>query len=286
MADLPSIEPYLYQGTSVTNILELYLNALWEDSSSENSPLVAAKLQEVLSMISDIGFLSEIRDIFDELYQKITDTYPDLCFSLEGRRKSLLSTIAKIEALLESHRSVDNLQDVYGFRLTLLDSDPWDQLENCYRMMNGFIPFFMQKGFIPCDAAPLLGTAKFKVEEHPELAIPKKELLKKEYRYAVKDYIRHPKRNGYQSLHVGFRDPSRGRYFEIQIRTFSMHVAAEVGSADHTAYKDRFYSGRISFDPTKVNLKGFRAIEGAPPYDMIGLTRSLRILSRQRTFPL
>lgn len=285
MSIIPSIEPYLYQGTSITNILDLYVAAL-RKSNSVNAPVVAAKLQEVQSMISDADFLSEIRTIFDELYQKIYESYPDLCFSLEGRRKSLLSTVAKIEALLESHRSVDNLQDVYGFRLTLLDSNPLDQLENCYNMMNGLIPFFMQKGFIPCDAAPLLGTAKFKSEDHPDLAIPTKELLKKEYQFAVKDYVKNPKRNGYQSLHVAFRDPIKGRCFEIQVRTFSMHVAAELGSASHAAYKDRFYGGKITFDPKKVNLKGFRVINDAPPYDMIGLTRSLRILSRQRTFPI
>lgn len=284
MSNILSIEPYLYQGNTITEILNLYVAALRQDSS-ETSPVVAAKLQEVLAMISDTDFLSEIRIIFEELYQKICETSPDLCFVLEGRRKSLLSTVAKIEALLESHRSVDNLQDVYGFRLTLLDSDPWDQLENRYQLMNGLIPFFMQKGFIPCDSAPLLGTAKFKAEDHPELAIPSTELLRKEFRYAVKDYVRHPKRNGYQSLHVAFRDPTKWRYFEIQVRTFSMHVAAEVGTANHMAYKDRFYGGKITFDPKKVNLKGFRAIDDNTVYDMIGLTRSLRILSRQRTFP-
>lgn len=142
MSNILSIEPYLYQGNTITEILNLYVAALRQDSS-ETSPVVAAKLQEVLAMISDTDFLSEIRIIFEELYQKICETSPDLCFVLEGRRKSLLSTVAKIEALLESHRSVDNLQDVYGFRLTLLDSDPWDQLENCYQLMNGLIPFFM-----------------------------------------------------------------------------------------------------------------------------------------------
>lgn len=284
MSNILSIEPYLYQGKTVTEILDLYVAALWKDSS-ETSPVVAAKLQEVQAMISDADFLSEIRTIFEELYQKICETNSNLCFVLEGRRKSLLSTVAKIDALLESHRSVDNLRDVYGFRLTLLDSDPWDQLENCYKLMNGLIPFFMQKGFIPCDSAPLLGTTKFRSEDHPDLAIPSDNLLKKEYRYAVKDYVRHPKRNGYQSLHVAFRDPLKGRCFEIQVRTFSMHIAAEIGSASHLAYKDRFYGGKITYDPTKVNLQGFRAVDGGSVYDMIGLTRSLRILSRQRTFP-
>lgn len=80
-----------------------------------------------------------------------------------------------------------------------------------------------------------------------------------------KDYIRHPKSNGYQSLHAtvhvhtvmvdlapspaGTADaPDRGVdagvssteglvSMEVQIRTAAMHAAAESGEAAHAAYK-------------------------------------------------
>jgi len=63
----------------------------------------------------------------------------------------------------------------------------------------------------------------------------------------VKDYVRYPKANGYQSLHHTSKITRNKKdfFFEVQIRSEEMHRIAEFGVAAHSAYK---LGGNISPD--------------------------------------
>ena len=55
----------------------------------------------------------------------------------------------------------------------------------------------------------------------------------------LKDYIKNPKSNGYQSIHVTANN--KNKRLEIQIRTKQMHRECEYGPASHWSYKNNVY---------------------------------------------
>jgi GTP diphosphokinase / guanosine-3',5'-bis(diphosphate) 3'-diphosphatase len=71
----------------------------------------------------------------------------------------------------------------------------------------------------------------------------------------MKDYIRIPKPNGYQSLHTTVIDPTSKESFEIQIRTEEMHSFAEYGVASHWIYKSKGKSNDQSKLMSNESLK-------------------------------
>ncbi len=68
-----------------------------------------------------------------------------------------------------------------------------------------------------------------------------------------KDYIQHPKANGYQSIHTAVL--YEGKMLEVQIRTREMHYIAEYGIAAHWAYKDIEEDSVSNFDRRIIWLR-------------------------------
>lgn len=65
------------------------------------------------------------------------------------------------------------------------------------------------------------------------------------YRYKsdrVRDWVKHPKNNGYEALHCTLMS-NAGRWIEVQIRSHRMNDIAEKGIAAHWAYKNDGYVG-------------------------------------------
>ena len=70
------------------------------------------------------------------------------------------------------------------------------------------------------------------------------------YRYMperLRDWVRHPKSNGYEALHCTLLSTS-GIWVEVQIRTRRMDVIAEKGIAAHWSYKQNGYIGESEMD--------------------------------------
>lgn len=275
-----SIVPFLYTSSSLEEVLKKY-SAELRDSNDLKNLLHANKLTEITNVLTDNKFLSMIRKHYDSLYAFTKSRYPNLKFHLAGRRKDVIGSEKKINLYLSQNRDLSDFKDELAFRFIIFDNN----IELCYSLLKTVIDFNIEKGFIPCIATNVFQTEGFNKTDFSDIELPKESLLPLEYQKWVKDYVLNPKKTGYQSLHVVFQDPKTGRCFEIQIRTFAMHIHAESHSlAGHDAYKKQRYSDTaIEFDRSKIKMAGYSFAEGQV-FDFIGLETPYQIIQRGRPF--
>lgn len=270
------IVPFLYVSSSLDEVLKRYSKAL-RDTNEITNCLHANKIDEYRNILLDNKFLAKIKTHYNSLYSFTKKTYPNLKFHLAGRRKDVIGAEKKMCLYLSQERDLSDFKDELAFRFIIFDNS----VKLCYNLLQTVIDFNIEKGFIPCLATNVFQTEGFKKEEFNDIEIPKASFLPKEYKPWVKDYILNPKATGYQSLHVVFQDPASGRCFEIQIRTFDMHIHAESHSlAGHDAYKKQRYSDtNIEFDRSKIKMPGYAFREGQL-FDFIGLEKPYQIIQR------
>lgn len=157
--------------------------------------------------------------------------------------------------------SLDRIYDIHGARLVLDfgPNDNYDSMQMLYSFTNDLLFFFMfELGYIAKISEPLLDTS-FSPKEHPDVFVPVISGLLEDYQINVKDYYLHPKKNGYQCLHIVFEN-SRNSRIEIQIRTKSTDRRLEESTcADHFAHDMERYSNSptLNIDPKRVNIVGF-----------------------------
>lgn len=272
----------LYEATSIPEAIYKYEASLLalEDVQSIAH---ARRLRRYHDEIVDLKYLSRLRSNFNEIYNLINTSYPDVRFVIDGRRKSFISTDNKILKLQQDNQSLDLLRDTSGFRIMLFGNNSPELISKCYLIMNDIIIHFIKKGLTLCEADPVSQTKNFNPSKHPNIFVPSKSEISKDFICGIKDYVRFPKENGYQSIHVVFRG-STGECFEIQIRTFDMHLYAESGYAKHSQHKLQRYGKTFSFDREKIHIPGYGVAEDGTIYDFVGLEEGLKILKRQKTF--
>lgn len=275
----------IYQGNDIPEVLRLYEQELRKGGEDFKSIAHAGAIKRYHDLITDKKFLSVLRRTFDTLYQILEAEIPDLRFSIEGRRKSMVSYEDKINKMLAENRSLDLIRDMFAFRIIIFGADDYSSqlINKCYDVMNRIITLYVSKGFTLCEEDPVVGTMEKDSPEYQKLIVPKESGISENYLYGVKDYILHPKKNGYQSLHCVFRTPS-GYCFEVQVRTFGMHVYAVDGNAEHSAYKNAKYPNRLQFDRKRVHMPGYGISDNGTVFDFIGLEKPLTIFKRQKTF--
>jgi guanosine-3',5'-bis(diphosphate) 3'-pyrophosphohydrolase len=91
----------------------------------------------------------------------------------------------------------------------------------------------------------------------------------------LRDWLNHPKANGYQALHVTLMS-KQGRWIEVQIRSDHMDEVAEQGFAAHWKYKE---GGEIAEDEGELNdwLRTIKEILDDPQPDAMDFLDAIKL---------
>lgn len=276
-----NIIPFLYNAATTAEIIKLYAEELRNNHSSWENLLHANLLQHYAAITEDSEFATSVQKMITDFYYEVIHHYK---VRFKGRKKALIKTEDKINLQIFRQKKDPNysaeLNDSLAFRLILAGSTIQKLTYDCYRLMDKCIEFFLNYGFTPVRSEPVFDIEGFDITKFANLYVPNKTLLPANNIRYVKDYILHPKSNGYQSLHILFQD-AIGRIFEIQIRTTFMDAHAEYGLANHSVYKDKKYQDEISYekvDVSKININQITADsfiltnnEKIPYYDGAGI---------------
>jgi hypothetical protein len=261
-----AINSYLYKniGPSKRSIYEAafeYAKALKESNDFILDSLVSNQLTGYLNTIADSVFLSRTSLNAEKLFEKISTDNPEVCLTYSGRIKCLIEVLRKLnmlvfrtpelvkeqkgpDAIPDIEDYIDNIsrfRDTIGIRYIFDGLPEEDLLKRISDVANWIIPFMIQLGYTPEPAHRLI--------ELSDSPIAHRLTIDPEFQKYFKDYISYPKENGYQSLHIVFKEDASGRYVEVQFRTLSQHVEAEHGKAHHDNYKEKRYSQNVVVCP-------------------------------------
>ena len=285
--DFPAMQRILERSCSIDEVWKNYIEELRE-SQNFASIACANKLGEINLMRTsrNIVFLdSEFKGI-KSVCRKITKKY-EIPLTISRRQKDFIGLIEKMQLLvnegLEKNRnltdSLELLNDFLGIRVIVNTgaNDDEDSVKVCYEVMNEILKYlFIKKSHILYRMS--YDQTEHEFEDSAHVYIPASSGILEIFRGNVKDYVRYPKKNGYQSLHAVTRNQSMtGRQVvEIQVRTMSMHLRAEYGSADHDSHKqNRYGTEETNIDFSRINIAGVIVKDGQIIADAVGLRKSI-----------
>ena len=285
MAKYPDLQVALNNATTMEQVYRNYIESLRLEKTLPCN-LYANKLEELMKMLQP-AYIRGLESEFHGLKSIVSAISKEnkTSITLKRRKKDFIGLNKKIRLYIENGEPLDRLRDFLGFRLILLTGrdDTIESVSLCYKVLNALINFFViDRGCLPLEASPIWDTG-FKQEEHPEIIVPKQSLILDGFDGNVKDYIITPKKNGYQSLHLVIKKPN-GLTFEIQVRTQSMDIKAEYGTATHIMHKNNRYKDiELGLDLSNVAIPGFAIVKVEEQngkwrievYDEVGLCNAI-----------
>lgn len=178
----------------------------------------------------------------DELFKQFTDPIRmaldkmGIKYEIKARVKSPYSIWNKMQS---KHVTFDEIYDILAVRIIFTPKVREDEINECFNIYVAISKIY---------------------KSHPD---------------RFRDWLNHPKANGYQALHVTLMS-NRGRWIEVQIRSDKMNEIAEQGFAAHWKYKE---GNEITEDEGELNdwLRTIKEILDDPQPDAMDFLDAIKL---------
>lgn len=186
--------------------------------------------------------LSSTQEQRDTLFQQFTAPIREALdkmgvnYEIKARIKSPYSIWSKMQ---NKHVSFDEIYDILAVRIIFKPKDRSNEVNECFQIYVAISDIY---------------------KIHPD---------------RIRDWINHPKANGYQALHVTLMS-KQGLWIEVQIRSDRMDEIAEQGFAAHWKYKE---GGEITEDDGELNdwLRTIKEILDDPQPDAMDFLDAIKL---------
>ena len=175
-------------------------------------------LNKIKTELEDLSFRYEHPEEYNYIKGKLADTQEQLDsifatftkpiraaldrmgiqYDIKARVKSPYSIWNKMQ---NKHVTFEEIYDILAVRIVYTPKDRSEEINECFRIYVAINQIY---------------------KSHPD---------------RLRDWVNHPKANGYQALHVTLMS-NQGKWIEVQIRSDHMDEVAEQGFAAHWKYKD------------------------------------------------
>lgn len=195
--------------------------------------------EEYANITNKLSFTKEQRDRLFELFTapiKETLDAMGIDYELKARVKSPYSIWNKMQT---KHVTFDEIYDILAVRIIFTPKERADEIDECFKIYVAISRIY---------------------KSHPD---------------RLRDWLSHPKANGYQALHVTLMS-KQGRWIEVQIRSDRMNEVAEQGFAAHWKYKDK---GEYTEDENELNewLRTIKEILDDPQPDAMDFLDAIKL---------
>ena len=189
--------------------------------------------------------LQSTRASRDELFTQFTNPIEDalkqmgIQYEIKERVKSPYSIWSKMQ---NKHVTFEEIYDILAVRIIFTPKVRAEEINECFKIYVAISKIY---------------------KSHPD---------------RLRDWLSHPKANGYQALHVTLMS-KQGRWIEVQIRSDRMDETAEQGFAAHWKYKDGVENEEYTEDENELNdwLRTIKEILDDPQPDAMDFLDTIKL---------